>query len=85
MHFIFVIYDYYLSRINSHSVASTDDAAYFIGGGMGPGNGQLDIIAQFREEIWSIYGQLQKARATHESLRFGNEVMIFGGVTNETS
>ena len=52
---------------------------------MGAGNGQLDIIAQFREEIWSIYGKLQKPRATHESIKFGNEIMIFGGVTNETS
>ena len=74
-----------LSRINSHSVASTDDAAYFIGGGMGAGNGQLDIIAQFREEIWSIYGKLQKPRASHESIRFGNEIIIFGGGSlNET-
>ena len=52
---------------------------------MGAGNGQLDIIAQFREEIWSIYGKLEKPRATHESIRFGNEIMIFGGgSTNET-
>ena len=77
---------YYLSRIISHSVASTDDAAYFIGGKMGTGkDGQIDIIAQFREEIWSISGKLQKPRATHESIRFGNAIMIFGGATNDTS
>ena len=84
MRCVFVPYDYYLSRINGHSVASTDDAAYFFGGRMGSVNEQ-DIIAQFREEIWSIFGKLEKPRVTHESLRFGNEVMIFGGETNETS
>ena len=52
---------------------------------MGAGNGQLDIIAQFRNEAWSISGRLLKSRATHESIRFGNEIMIFGGTTNETS
>ena len=52
---------------------------------MGAGNGQLDIIAQFRNEAWSISGRLLKSRATHESIIFGNEIMIFGGTTNETS
>ena len=79
-----MISEYLWSRINSYSVASTDDAAYFIGGRMGSENEQ-DIIAQFKEEIWSIFGKLEKPRATHESIRFGNEVMIFGGETNETS
>ena len=80
-----VIQDNYLSRINSHSVASTDDAAYFIGGDMGTDNGQSDIIAQFRNEAWSIYGKLKKTRKNHESISFGDKIMIFGGATNETS
>ena len=76
--------EYYLSRINSYSVASTDDAAYFIGGEMGAGNERIDIIAQFKNDAWSIHGKLKKARKSHASIWFGDAIMIFGGETDET-
>lgn len=52
---------------------------------MGAENDKIDIIAQFRNLAWSIYGKLKKARKSHESIMLGNEIMIFGGETNETS
>ena len=38
-----------------------------------------DVIAQFKNNAWSLYGNLQKPRSNHESISSGDLTMIIGG------
>ena len=71
-----------LSKIAFYSVASTNDAAFVIGGYTGSNS---DVIAQFKDNAWSLYGNLQRRRHLHGSITSGDETMIIGGNTNDGS
>ena len=60
----------YSRRIYYYSVASTLEAAFVIGGY--DGDSYLDVIAQFQNNQWSRYGNLQKRRAFHGSITSGS-------------
>ena len=42
-----------------------------------------DIIAQFKDNVWSLYGNLQKPRSNQGSITSGDMTMIIGGKTND--
>ena len=42
------------------------------------GSSVLDVIAQFKDNAWSLYGNLQKPRADHASITSGDMTMIIG-------
>ena len=65
------------SQIYFYSVASTNEAAFVIGGFTG--NWISNVIAQFKENAWSLYGNLQKGRRNHASITYGDMTMIIGG------
>ena len=67
----------YSRRIYYYSVASTLEAAFVIGGY--DGDSYLDVIAQFQNNQWSRYGNLQKRRAFHGSITSGS--LINGSLT----
>ena len=69
----------YSRRISRYSTASTKEAAFVIGGR------DLDVIAQFQNNQWSRYGNLQKRRSLHGSITSGSLTMIIGGYTNDGS
>ena len=68
-----------LSRIIEYSVASTDEAAFIIGGYSSPMSARLDLIAQFKDETWALYGNLRKGRSDHRSITFDGKTMVIGG------
>ena len=73
----------YLRKIYGYSVASTNEAAFVIGGS---GSDNLsNVIAKFENNGWSKFGNLQKSRALHGSITIGTETMIIGGMTNNGS
>ena len=67
------------SKIFFYSVASTNEAAFVIGGWTG--SRISDVIAQFKDNAWSLYGNLQKPRENHASITSGDMTMIIGGYT----
>ena len=69
-----------LSRISYYSVASTKNATFVIGGWNGLSN--LDVIAKFKDNAWSLYGNLQKPRCNHASITSADMTMIIGGATS---
>ena len=73
----YTIFKYLFSKISHSSVASTNEAAFVIGGWTGSSN--LDVIAQFKDNAWSLYGNLQKPRNYHASITSGDMTMIIGG------
>ena len=66
------------SQINEYAVASTADAAYIIGG-YGGGSTIYNTIAEFRDNKWTQYGTLNKARRLHGWISSGDETMVIGG------
>ena len=76
------IYDFNidLSRIIQYSVASTDNAAFIIGG-RNTNSNAIDIIAKFQDNEWTRYGSLNKARYVHGSITSADQTMIIGGIS----
>ena len=68
------------SYIYGYSTASTDVAAFIIGG-----VDVYDTIAEFRNNQWRILGFLTKGRRYHGSITVGQETMIIGGYTRDGS
>ena len=63
-----------------YSTASTDDAAFIIGG--------FDVyatIAEFRNNQWRKLGSLNKGRRFHGSITVEQETMIIGGWSADSS
>ena len=71
-----------LSRIVWYSVDATEDAAFVIGGSDTSG-AKFSVIAQFKDNEWFRYGNLQKPRQNQASITSGNKTMIIGGLTND--
>ena len=71
-------------EIYYYSVASTTEAAFVIGG-MDRSLSDLDVIAKFENNHWSLYGHLQKPRSSHGSITYGNQTFVIGGFTNDGS
>ena len=80
-------YDIYLninfSSISYYSAASTKEAAFIIGGLNSGDFTYYDMIAQFKDDAWSLYGNLQRPRYSHGSITFGDQTMVIGGVTSD--
>ena len=69
-------------EISHYSVALTTDSAFVIGGYKGSCS---DVIAQFKNMQWSLYGNLKKRRDGHRSITFGSQTMVIGGYTDDGS
>ena len=68
----------FLSRISEYAVASTESAAFIIGG-YESGSTVYDTIAKFQENQWTRYGSLKASRRLHGSITSGDLSMIIGG------
>ena len=68
------------SYMHGYSTASTDDAAFIIGG-----YDVYETIAEFRNNQWRNLGSLTKGRYYHGSITVGQETMIIGGNTSDGS
>ena len=66
-----------------YSVASTNQAAFFIGGW--DGSSQSSVIAKYENDNWSLYGNLNKPRMAHGSIIFGTATIVIGGSSDGSS
>ena len=60
--------------IRCYSVASIADAAFIIAG-----YDNIATVAQFKNNQWINFGDLNTARGHHGSVTFGQETMVVGG------
>ena len=68
-----------LSRhISQYAVASTNNAAFIIGGYDNSSSG-FGIIAKFEDNQWTRYGSLKASRRLHGSITSDDLTMIIGG------
>ena len=63
-----------------YATASTDSAAYIIGGYSG--RNRVTTIAEFKENKWRKVGDLAEGRSDHSSISFGGETLVFGGYSD---
>ena len=65
------------SQISHYSATQTSDAVYIIGG-----SSTLNIVAEFKENIWRRLADLKQGRSRHGSITVGRQTMIIGGNEN---
>ena len=73
--------NYFPSKIYQYSVATTDNAAFIIGGS-DESSFYIDIIAKFQDNKWTKYGSLKASRYCHGSITNDDKTMIVGGYSN---
>ena len=69
------------TRISQYAVASTNNAAFIIGGYDESSTG-INIIAKFQDNQWTRYGSLKTSRRLHGSIQSGDLTMIIGGYSS---
>ena len=64
-------------RISYYATASTDSAAYIIGGS--DGWKYISTIAEYKNNKWRKFGDLTKKRSRSSAIFFNGEYIIVGG------
>ena len=65
-----------------YATASTDSAAYIIGGIDG-GWDSVSTIAEYKNEKWRYFGRLTKKRNYSSAIFFNGEYIIVGGFVED--
>ena len=68
-------------RIWNYATASTDSAAYIIGGSDG-WYSYVSTIAEYKNNKWRKFGDLTKKRINSSAIFFNGEYIIVGGYTS---
>ena len=69
-----------LLRISYYETASTDSAAYIIGGSSG--YGRTSIIAEFKNNKWRKIGELNEPKYGLSAILHNGEYIIVGGYSD---
>lgn len=72
-------YPFTSDYIANYATASTSEAAYVIGG-----RWSQDVIAEFKNNVWSQFGTLTSGRHSHKSISMGDEWLVIGGLSDGT-
>ena len=74
-------------RISNYGKASTDFAAYILGGFIGPTypNWRTSTIAQFQNNEWRKIGDLREVKSDTYAILHDGEYWIIGGDSNYAS
>ena len=72
-----------LRKIYGYSVASTNQAAFFIGGRFSIAPASItSVIAKYENDEWSLHGNLKTRRSSHGSITYGTTTMVVGGYSD---
>ena len=76
-----------MSRISNYGTASTDSAAYILGGWIGKSHPKwkTSIIAQFQNSEWQKIGKLNEVKSDSSAILLAGEYLILGGDSQSTS
>ena len=70
-------------RISSYATASTNSAAYIIGGY--DGSTPVSTIAEFKNNQWRDTGNLNEPKSGLSAIFYGGQYMIVGGYLESSS
>ena len=68
-------------RISNYASVSTQTSVLIIGGRTNLG--KTSFIVEFKDEKWTVIGNLKQARNDHQAILIGSLVMIIGGYSND--
>ena len=75
----------YYFRISHYATTHTEDSVYIIGGRTDAGDSRspkrTSTIAKYKNDIWTIAGNLKQARYSHGAITVEGRTMIIGGYT----
>ena len=63
--------------ISNYASISTQRSVLIIGGRLG--SGSSSSIVEFKDDKWTVIGNLKQARVGHQAISIGSFVMIIGG------
>ena len=69
-------FNFKILRISNYATASTDSAAYIIGGWV---NGRVSTIAQYKNNNWLKIGDLNEKKNYLSAIFYDGEYLIVGG------
>ena len=72
---------YLFIRISNYASVSTQTSVFIIGGWTN--SGRRSSIVEFKNDIWTIIGNMKQTRSSHQAILIGSLVMIVGGFSND--
>ena len=81
------IYDLSLFSIFSYATTHTEESVYIISGmtSMNHSPRKTSIIAQYKDDNWSIAGNLKQPRSSHGAITIQGMTVIIGGFPEKGS
>ena len=73
----FIIIFYY--SIRRYATTHTEDSVYIIGGYTDGSPLRTSTIAKYKNEIWTIAGNLKQGRSSHGAITVKERTIIIGG------
>ena len=70
---------FYYFRIVRYETTYTEDSVYIIGGFTWGTPSRISTIAQYKDDIWTIAGNLKPARSSHGAITVKGKTMNIGG------
>ena len=80
-------YLFEIFRISDYATASTDSAAYILGGWIGTDiadHWKTSIIAEYKNNEWRNVGNLNEIKSSHSAIFHNGEYFIVGGQAQKT-
>ena len=78
MYFVYIFLSF---RIYAYATASTDSAAYIIGGR--GSDGRISTIGQYKNNKWLNIGDLKEKKSSLSATFHNGEYLIVGGTTGD--
>ena len=75
----------YYFRILGYATTHTEDSVYIIGGYTDGSPKRTSTIAKYKNDIWTIAGNLKQARNSHGAITVKGRTIIIGGYPNRGS
>ena len=70
---------FYYFRIVRYETTYTEDSVYIIGGFTWGTPSRISTIAQYKDDIWTIAGNLKQTRSSRGAITVKGKTMIIGG------
>ena len=77
--YLFLFSFIFCFRIAFYGTSHTEDSVYIIGGITWGSPSRISTIAQYKDDIWTIAGNLKQARERHGAITVKGKTMIIGG------
>ena len=76
-----------LREISQYASVSLQTSVLIIGGftstGIGQNSGSTSLVVEFKDDKWTIIGNLKQRRSHHQAILMGSLIMVVGGFSKD--